>query len=558
MIGSLTAATLVLGGACRPDFDGLTRGDEQGGGSGRTSSGGEDSGGVAGCADDCAAGAGRGGAGGPGRGGGGGSGPSGGSSPDAGSSALGGGGIGEGGTQNAGGTDPGGDGGTEAGGAGGDGGTGIEECFPVVPKGAGPIVHYDFEDSAEDTVADVSGNGNDGTIAGARRLASGRHGRALEFTAKGQYVAFPGGIVSDLDAMTVAMWVRLDAAPEGSTLFDFGPDESHRITLTANTGTGTRYRASAGGAEEVIVLPRPLPGDAWVHVALVLASGKALFYVNGLEIGRINATIAPSDLSAIPEAWIGKSHDPDVDLEWAIDEFRLYDRGLAREEVAELALPDHLYFDFDEPCGERVHDRSEAALVGELPRGGTWAPGRIGGSLELDGVEQYVALPQGIVRDCDDFTLAFWAQRTSASGISEHIIDFGQNQRTFLYVSPQARGGNVRFAIKLNADENDVGAEYALVGQQALPVGLWQHVAVVIRDDTGFGTLYVNGQQFNSQPLPLRPSDLGATIANTIGRSQYHNAALGPDSFYAGRIDDLRISCRPFSAAEVAFLAINP
>jgi hypothetical protein len=364
--------------------------------------------------------------------------------------------------------------------------------------------------------------------------------------------------------MTVAMWARLDAAPEGATLFDFGSDASNRIVLTANTGSGMRFALIREGEEQAIVLTRALPLGSWMHVATVIAGGKSLLYVNGVEVARISATIVPSDLSSTSSARIGTGHDGDVALEWALDDFRVYDRGLSREEIAELAIPDYLYFDFDEPCGARVHDRSEKALVGELPHGGTWGSGRIGGSLELDGVEQYVALPQGIVQDCEDFTLAFWAQRTSATAASEHIIDFGQNQRTFLYVTPQARGGSqtqpgpVRFAMKVNGGENDVGAERALVGEAAMPLGIWQHIAVVIEDETGYGTLYVNGRQFSSQPLPDRPSDLGATIANTIGRSQYYNAALGPDPFYAGRVDDLRIACRPFSAGEIAFLAINP
>ena len=51
----------------------------------------------------------------------------------------------------------------------------------------------------------------------------------------------------------------------------------------------------------------------------------------------------------------------------------------------------------------------------------------------------------------------------------------------------------------------------------------------------------------------LRPSSLGTTSANFIGRSQYTN-----DPFLNGQIDQLRIYSRALSATEVLSLFQTP
>ncbi|MFZ5895514.1 MAG: LamG domain-containing protein [Myxococcota bacterium] len=545
-IWSIPLVGLLVSGACRPDFDSLYAGA---GGGGLSALGGTHQGG---CSANCNSG----GSGGASTGGvtevggaGAGAGAGAGGAPEGGSTS--GGSSATGGTTASGGRAE-----VAAGaGSGGEGGGG-DECLPKVPSGPGAIAAYDFEEESGTVVSDASGAGNTATLAGGRWVSAGRHGRALSFDDANQYVTLPAEVVSSLDAVTISTWLKLSSNAQGSTLFDFGADASNRFYFVTNTGGGLRFATVAAGVETSIALSRPLPDNVWVHVAVVLGGGRALLYVNGIEMARVTNTFAPSSLGNTSENWIGKSHSGSGNLLGTIDDFKIYGRVLAREEVAQLATPDYLYFDFDEPCGTRAHDRSSAALTGELPNGGTWTSGRIGGSLELDGEDQYLRLPTGIVEQCNDLSLAFWAQRTSTAGVSEHIIDFGQNQRTFLYVSPQSRGaGQLRFAIKLNGLENDLTAEQTLTAS-ALPLGTWQHVAVVLQN--GVGTLYVNGTQYDSRAISIRPSALGSTLVNTVGRSQYYNAALGPDSFYAGRIDDLRISCRAFPSSEVAFLAIKP
>ena len=88
----------------------------------------------------------------------------------------------------------------------------------------------------------------------------------------------------------------------------------------------------------------------------------------------------------------------------------------------------------------------------------------------------------------------------------------------------------------------------SLTGQSALATGGWHHVAVTLNGPTG--TLYVDGVQVGrNSAMTLKPSDMGATTQNWIGRSQYN------DPYLNGRVDDFRIYNKALTGSEIAALA---
>ena len=91
----------------------------------------------------------------------------------------------------------------------------------------------------------------------------------------------------------------------------------------------------------------------------------------------------------------------------------------------------------------------------------------------------------------------------------------------------------------------------ALLFLVALPVGVWTHVAVT---HTGnLGVLFVGGAEVaRNSALTVRPSALGATSQNWIGRSQYAG-----DPYLAAAVDNFRVYNRALSAAEVSQLHAN-
>ena len=89
--------------------------------------------------------------------------------------------------------------------------------------------------------------------------------------------------------------------------------------------------------------------------------------------------------------------------------------------------------------------------------------------------------------------------------------------------------GFIRFGIK------NGGTEQKIDGTAALPTGGWHHVAVSLNGSTG--TLYIDGQQVGSGNINIKPSQLGITTKNRIGRSQFAS-----DPYLDGRVDDLPAS----------------
>ncbi len=103
-------------------------------------------------------------------------------------------------------------------------------------------------------------------------------------------------------------------------------------------------------------------------------------------------------------------------------------------------------------------------------------------------------------------------------------------------------GSVIRFAIRTPS----VG-EQQLTGTAPLAAGVWSHVAVTLSGNTG--TLYVNGTAVaTNAAMTLRPSNLGNTTNNWLGRAQF------PDPYFNGKVDEFRIYNRALRVAEISKL----
>lgn len=143
----------------------------------------------------------------------------------------------------------------------------------------------------------------------------------------------------------------------------------------------------------------------------------------------------------------------------------------------------------------------------------------------------------------DSITIATWVKANSLSDFTR-IFDFGTGTGTYMFLTPKV-GSNMRFAITTGG--NAAGQEQT-INVPGLPVGVWKHVTVTLTGNTGI--IYVDGVEVGrNNNMTLKPSSLGQTKNNYIGKSQY------PDPYFNGLIDDFRIYSRALSAAEVATLA---
>jgi hypothetical protein len=154
--------------------------------------------------------------------------------------------------------------------------------------------------------------------------------------------------------------------------------------------------------------------------------------------------------------------------------------------------------------------------------------GESGRALNLKGSGQYVSVPSTVLRDASEMTVALWINVAAPKRVWERAIDFGNGPSGYWFISPMTDQGLLRFGISAT---NKAGEQ--TMDAPALAASTWQHVAVIL--STTSAEMYVNGKRAATLPaLKTRLSDLGGTIQNWLGRSQYVN-----DPYFAGALDDL-------------------
>ncbi len=163
---------------------------------------------------------------------------------------------------------------------------------------------------------------------------------------------------------------------------------------------------------------------------------------------------------------------------------------------------------------------------------------QVGQAIDLDGSNDYLSIPSGVISGVDNMTIAAWVNWDGGSDW-QRIFDFGDGTNRYLFLSPSAGSEKLRFTI------NNGKGDQIVEDTEALAIGTWVHVAVTLSNWTT--TLYVNGVAVASNDASINPTGFDFTpVNNYIGKSQF-----GPDPLFNGRIDDFRIYNYALTAAQI-------
>lgn len=198
-------------------------------------------------------------------------------------------------------------------------------------------------------------------------------------------------------------------------------------------------------------------------------------------------------------------------------------------------------YTFDETPGSTIAYDLYAGMDGTLEGTAQFT----GTEVNLDGASGLVSLPAGLISGLTDMTIEAWVTWRGGAA-NQRIFDFGSSDGTsglsYVALSPSGPGGKLRWV----ASTNGAGAEVALDGLAALPVGTQVHVAVCYHPSAGQVALYVNGKRVATAAASL-PLAAVADTHNVLGKSQY-----SAHPFLNARLNDLRISDTALTTPEVA------
>lgn len=216
------------------------------------------------------------------------------------------------------------------------------------------------------------------------------------------------------------------------------------------------------------------------------------------------------------------------------------------------------WWKLDETTGTTAADASGHGLSGTVMGAATWAPGKFGNGIALDGsTTEFVSIADtASLRLSGSWTLSLWvklttapantqmytlAAKTDAMGFETYSLRLDNNYGQFGSTGP---GSFVaQFATAAGVDV------YTLFTPATIDVGQWISVLDTWNAQTGVLQLYVNGQPLAST---TNLSAMPTTVAGQpflIGDNAGHT-----DQGTAGTLDDVRIYDVALSPAEVALV----
>ena len=199
---------------------------------------------------------------------------------------------------------------------------------------AGLVAAYGFEEGIGTTVADLSGNGNNGTLVNATWTASGKFGKALVFNGTNAEVTIPDAASLHLtSAMTLEAWVNPStvSAKWRDVIYKGGNDNYLLEGTTTRSGGAPGGGATIGSTDLVLNNTAALAANTWAHLAVTYDGTTMRFYVNGTQVS--SQGITGSIITSATPLQIGGDTFYSQYFAGTIDEVRVYNVALTATQI---------------------------------------------------------------------------------------------------------------------------------------------------------------------------------------------------------------------------------
>jgi hypothetical protein len=189
------------------------------------------------------------------------------------------------------------------------------------------------------------------------------------------------------------------------------------------------------------------------------------------------------------------------------------------------------------------------------PSGGvSFAAGQVGPSVRLDGLSQFVRIPNSAsLNPPGSFSIEVWLYPTRSANqiLFAKWGDAGDyaNQRSYTLLLTADNA--VQFAISDAANQLNIAFHVFNTPANLIPLNAWTHVVAVYDQSTGTRRVYLNGV------LKAERTDAPITVLNAsaaAGLGAYLRQSTVPAAFFRGQMDEVSFYLRGLSANEVAAL----
>jgi hypothetical protein len=213
-------------------------------------------------------------------------------------------------------------------------------------------------------------------------------------------------------------------------------------------------------------------------------------------------------------------------------------------EYAVGGLDELAYWAFDDANSTIVTDSSPNGLDGTLVNGADYAPGKSGPALSLDGVNDYVAVPDGpLVRDLEALTYSAWIYAT-ADGDRE-ILSKAGSTREFRLMN---QGGALTLRGCVVAR---FGAACSDATNGSIALDRWHHVAMAYDDGADRTVhLFIDGQEVS---YAVQSQADGPLASDSDSELNLGRRSTGGRHF-RGKLDEVRVFDRALSPEEIETL----
>ena len=268
----------------------------------------------------------------------------------------------------------------------------------------GLVAAYSFNEGAGTTVADLSGNGNTGTVSGTTWTTAGKYGGALSFNGTSALVTIPDAASLRLtSAMTLEAWVNPSAVTSAWRDVIYKANDNYYLEATSSNASRPSVGGTFAGSGANIYGTAALTASTWAHLAATYDGATLRLYVNGTQVSSVARTGALA--TSTNPLQIGGDSLYGQFFQGLIDEIRVYNVALTAAQVQA---------DMNAPLGGGTPPPSDLTL--SKTHAGNFTQGQAGATYTLTASNTGSGATSGTVTVIDTLPASLTATAMTGTG----------------------------------------------------------------------------------------------------------------------------------------------